>query len=300
MGFGFEKEFDDILNDNEDEFTYRGEEEFTPEPRKQEPNDEDEEPERKGKKPRKNVKSKGKQKVSPKSKPKSKSSNKGNDNKQFIAKIIVASLLISGGLLFMKFGPLGGETPAAEGGESQVASNEESNDDLPKLSETQGGSSDEDSANPDSSESGEPSVTMEDGEIKPGLSDFEGGDHNTNTGEVTDTGDFLKDINGSQIPKHYEVKKITYETDFVSYVKKRGVTGDGVELLWLDAEYKGNPYVIQVPFKVWKELDETGITVVDMEVLTIDKDLKVISNMQVKDNYKEIMEKGEKAVKKDK
>lgn len=285
MSLGFNKEFDDIMNDTEEEFTYRGEEEFTPEPRKD--TAEDEEPEKKSKKPKN-----GKKPKSKKASPKPKTSSKSNDNKQFIAKIVVASLIISGGLLFWKFGPLNSETPTSEG--EQVASDEKN--DLPKLSETQ--NEEEDTPKPEEEEG--PTVTMEDGEIKPGLPDVEGGDHNVNTEDVTEPGEFLKDINGSQIPKHYEVKKITYETDFVSYTKKRGVTGDGVELLWLDAEYKGNPYVIQVPFKVWKELDENGITVVDMEVLTIDKDLKVISNMQVKDNYKEIMEKGEKALKKDK
>ena len=289
----------------EEEFTYLGEEEFTPEPKRNYPEDdedEDEEPERR--RPKKGAKPKVKKKASPKSKPKSSTKkSSGSDNKQFVAKIIVASLIISGGLLFWKFGPLNADN---SGEEQQIAdSSTEEDNGLPKLSDTPGvtegeGGTSEDSPNPDSSESTEPSVTMEDAGINPGLSDFESGDRNTNTGEVTETGDFLKDINGSQIPKHYEVKKINYETDFVSYTKKRGVTADGVELLWLDAEYKGNPYVIQVPFRIWKELDETGITVVDMEVLTIDKNLRVISNMQVKDNYKEIMEKGEKALKKDK
>lgn len=290
MDYGFNKEFDAIMGeDEESNFTYRGEEEFTPEPTQHNDDDDDNrEPKQKGKKTPKGKKP-------PKNKKAPKPSNSKSSNKQFIIKIVVASLILSGGLLFWKFGPLSSGEGA---GTEQQADTENSDDDLPRLSETQtaddSGDNEED-PKPDSNDDG-PSVVMEDEEIKPGLSDFEGGDHNTNTGEVVESGEFLKDINGSQIPKHYEVKKINYETDFVSYVKKRGVTGDGVELLWLDAEYKGNPYVIQVPFKIWKELDETGITVVDMEVLTIDKNLKVISNMQVKENYKEIMEKGEKEI----
>lgn len=280
MGLGFEKEFDAILNDSEDEFTYRGEEEFTPTPTEPDNKNDD-------KKDKQDVKSKKRKKpVKKNSNPKPVSKN---DNKQFVAKIVAASILISGGLLFWKFGPLSAGTD----NEREITSENTNKEALPKLSDVP-----TEPPKPDD-KPGEATVTLEEGEIKPGLPDVEKGDHNTNTGSVEDPGDFLKDINGSQIPKHYEVKKINYETDFVSYTKKRGVTGDGVELLWLDAEYKGNPYVIQVPFKVWKELDETGITVVNMEVLTIDKNLKVISNMQVKDNYKEIMEKGEKAVRKD-
>ena len=289
MDYGFNKEFDAIMGeDGESNFTYRGEEEFTPEPTQHNDDDDNREPKQKGKKTPKGKKP-------PKNKKTPKPSNNKSNNKQFIIKIVVASLILSGGLLFWKFGPLSSGEGA---GTEQQEGTENSDDDLPRLSETQtadNSGDDEEDPKPDSSDDG-PSVVMEDEEIKPGLSDFEGGDHNTNTGEVVESGEFLKDINGSQIPKHYEVKKINYETDFVSYVKKRGVTGDGVELLWLDAEYKGNPYVIQVPFKIWKELDETGITVVDMEVLTIDKNLKVISNMQVKENYKEIMEKGEKEI----
>lgn len=138
-------------------------------------------------------------------------------------------------------------------------------------------------------------VSMEDS-INPGLPDPEKGKQNVNNGTIEDASGFLVDINGNQIPQNYKVKKIEYETDFVSYVKKRGLTANGIELLWLDAEYKGHPYTVQVPFKIWKELDSQGITVVDMEVLYLENDAKVISYMKVKENYKEIMEKGEAAL----
>lgn len=137
-----------------------------------------------------------------------------------------------------------------------------------------------------------PEVSMEDTDaINPGLPNTNSGNNKVNGGELSDPKDFHVDINGNPIPDNYEVKQIKYETDFVNYEKRRGVTGDGMELLWLDAEYKGIPYSVQVPFKIWKELDPKGITVVSMEVLYLDGDAKVISHMAVKENYKELLEK---------
>lgn len=137
-----------------------------------------------------------------------------------------------------------------------------------------------------------PGASMDDtNAINPGLPNTENGQNKVNNGKLTPSGDFLKDVNGNQIPSNYEVKQVKEETDFVNYEKRRGVTGDGVELLWLDAEYKGIPYTVQVPFKIWKELDPKGITVVSMEVLYLDQDRKVISFMSVKENYKELLEK---------
>lgn len=137
-----------------------------------------------------------------------------------------------------------------------------------------------------------PGVSMEDTDaINPGLPNTTNGKNKVNAGTISDANEFLVDINGNPIPNNYEVKQIKTETDFVNYEKRRGITGDGIELLWLDAEYKGIPYTIQVPFKIWKELDPKGITVVSMEVLYLEDDSKVISYMSVKENYKELLEK---------
>ena len=132
-------------------------------------------------------------------------------------------------------------------------------------------------------------VVMEDN-VNPGLPDTKNGNKMNNNGEMTDTKGFISDVNGNKIPKDFVVQRVSDETDFVNYVKRRGMTGDGIELLWLDAQYKGIPYSVQVPFKIWKELDQQGITVVDMEVLYLEDGSKVISYMKVKDNYKEILE----------
>ena len=79
----------------------------------------------------------------------------------------------------------------------------------------------------------------------------------------------MEDIFGLTTRVDYTVKSITNVADFVSYEKHRGTWGGGLELYWLDVEYKDKKYVVQVPFRYYKELDDVGIVPVRMEVLSI-------------------------------
>lgn len=101
---------------------------------------------------------------------------------------------------------------------------------------------------------------------------------------LTDPNDFLKDIYGLTLRVDYTVAEIQNAADFVSYTKHRGTWGGGLELYWLDCTYKDAQYSVQVPFKYYKELDDTGIVPVKMEVLRIKSEtsndyLTVISYM---------------------
>lgn len=107
------------------------------------------------------------------------------------------------------------------------------------------------------------------GEKEVGFQDFSG-DTNRNAGnKLTDPNKVLKDVYGLSTRVDYDVSSIDTITDFVNYEKHRGTWGGGVELYWLDATYKNTPYIIQVPFKFYKELDDIGIVPVKMEVLRI-------------------------------
>ena len=64
---------------------------------------------------------------------------------------------------------------------------------------------------------------------------------------------------------------------------------DGMELYWLEVTYHDKPYRVQVPFYVFKDLDDKGICVVNMEVLTLDGGEKVISYMQVVYDYQNLI-----------
>lgn len=102
-----------------------------------------------------------------------------------------------------------------------------------------------------------------------GFQDFTG-DTNMQTSTTLDDPDSaLKDIYGLSVRVDYNVADIDYVTDFVNYEKHRGTWGGGLELYWLEATYKDIPYIIQIPFTYYKELDDIGIVPVKMEVLRI-------------------------------
>lgn len=119
-----------------------------------------------------------------------------------------------------------------------------------------------------------------------GIQDFTTDENNTSDSPLTDPEDFTKDLYGLTLRVDYTVSKIQTASDFVNYKKCRGTWGGGLELYYLDVDYKGNKYVIQVPFKYYKELEETGIIPVKMEVLRVksetdDSYLSVISYMSL-------------------
>ena len=102
-----------------------------------------------------------------------------------------------------------------------------------------------------------------------GTQDFTQNTNMSNNGILTDPTEFVKDIYGLSTRVDYTVSEIMEISDFVSYTKHRGTFGGGLEIYWLDAVYKETKYVIQVPFKYYKELDDTGIVPVKMEVLRV-------------------------------
>lgn len=129
-----------------------------------------------------------------------------------------------------------------------------------------------------------PAPEVIDGTAGLGTQDFTKNTNMTSSSVLTDPDSYTKDIHGLTIQVGYTVQSITNVADFVSYTKQRGTWGGGLELYWLDAEYQGNKYVVQVPFKYYKELADEGIIPVKMEVLTIEgstpqQTLNVISYM---------------------
>jgi hypothetical protein len=78
---------------------------------------------------------------------------------------------------------------------------------------------------------------------------------------------FVKDIRGQDIPELFEISGITYITDLVVYKKHRAITGDGIELYWLEGEYQGQPCRLTIPFKYFKELATEGAVYCTIEVV---------------------------------
>lgn len=121
--------------------------------------------------------------------------------------------------------------------------------------------------------------------IKTGLPNFEKSTNNQTTAVVYSASDFIKDLNGVDVPAVYNVKSRDYVKDFVNYEAKRAIIDDGMEMYWLEVSYNSRRYRVQVPFYVFKDLDKTGICVVELEVLTLEGGEKIISYMQVITDY---------------
>lgn len=129
--------------------------------------------------------------------------------------------------------------------------------------------------------------------VVPGMQDISGDTVKINEAPVVES--FVKDLNSQPLPEKFEIASYTTVTDFVSYKKKRSVMADGVELYWLDAEYKGKPAIVQVSLKVFKELDEVGIIPVDVEIVQVKledgKKHELATNFVVRLDYKKQLNK---------
>lgn len=121
--------------------------------------------------------------------------------------------------------------------------------------------------------------------IEPGLPNFSDSESNTTTATVYSASDYIKDLNGVDVSAVYNVKSRDYIKDFVNYEAKRAIIDDGMELYWLEVTYGSKKYRVQVPFYAFKDLDKTGICIVEIEVLTLEGGEKIISYMQIITDY---------------
>lgn len=96
-------------------------------------------------------------------------------------------------------------------------------------------------------------------------------------------------LNGQTINIDYEVQETNIVTDFINFTKFRSIMGQGLEFYWLEATYKGIEYKVQVPYSVYSKLEDKGITVVDMEVLTLTDGNKLITYMNVRKDAKNVL-----------
>ena len=126
-------------------------------------------------------------------------------------------------------------------------------------------------------------------EMAIGLPEFDPKENGVTTATVYSASDYIKDLNGYDIPAVYEVANRTYVRDFVNYEAKRAIIADGMEMYWLEVVYKNKPYRCQVPFYIFKDLETTGICVVELEVLTLEGGEQIISFMQVVTNYDDLI-----------
>lgn len=147
--------------------------------------------------------------------------------------------------------------------------------------ETNGDDNSETTFNTDQTE--ELTETESESQFNPGSVDYSDGELRTPERLDAST-DFLKDLNGIEIPVSYNVKSVDYVCDYVNYAKRRASMDDGMELYWLEITYNNLHYRCTIPFWRYKSLNDEGICIVKMEVLTLEGGEKVISYMGVVDS----------------
>lgn len=124
--------------------------------------------------------------------------------------------------------------------------------------------------------------TSSDNTIKPGITNYDEDLSVMTTGAtVYSANDFIKDLNGLEVPAIYNVESMEYVTDYVNYETRRASIDDGMELYWIEAKYHDKKYRVQIPYCYYKSMQDTGICKVNMEVLNLVGGGQLVSYMQV-------------------
>lgn len=106
-------------------------------------------------------------------------------------------------------------------------------------------------------------------------------DGDKTSAKVYSADDYIKDLQGADVPAIFSVNSMDYIKTHVSYVAKRAIIDDGMEMYWLDVTYKKKKYRMQVPYYYFKSLEDEGICRVEIEVLNLEGGGQIISDMQI-------------------
>lgn len=132
----------------------------------------------------------------------------------------------------------------------------------------------------------------EESNVKAGIDNLQNNTNNKSTSDLTDKDEVFSDLNGVPINSTYEIKSIKTVTEVVGYKKYRAQLGNGLEFYWLEVDYKGQPYKVQIPLSSFKELSsESGYVVVDAEVTTTSDNHELITYMSVRKDQKQYLDK---------
>lgn len=83
---------------------------------------------------------------------------------------------------------------------------------------------------------------------------------------------FRKDFLNTDAKENYtEPIEIVNVKDSVSYVKHRTITDEGMDMYWVDAQYKGKKTQFTIPYSVYQSLAPEGVMDVTVETVTDDE-----------------------------
>lgn len=132
-------------------------------------------------------------------------------------------------------------------------------------------------------------------EVKAGAPNLNADTTKSSKSVVEDGSKFVQDLQGKQVNANFTISTTKTVRDYVNYTKHRSVYPNGVEVYWLDTSYKNTEsFPTQVPFDIYKELDDTGITICDIEVVTTTERQEIVTYMSVVKDSKSLINKESK------
>lgn len=131
----------------------------------------------------------------------------------------------------------------------------------------------------------------EENKVTPGVPNFYAEGSGQNNSSVSDGKKITTDLNGEPVDPNYKIQSIDIKKDFINYTKYRAVTDKGMEFYWLETYYKNKKYKVQVPYSIYEKLEKSGITVCDVEVLTLEGGSQVVTYMNVRKDAQSLLER---------
>lgn len=126
--------------------------------------------------------------------------------------------------------------------------------------------------------------------VTTGIPNLYGQGEDVNSSGLTPVDELLTDLNGNKVDVNYSIREQKTVTDYINFVKHRSKTGNGTEIYWLEATYKKQPCIVQVPYSIYSKLDDEGITVVDVEVLVLEDGNEIVSYMSVRKDAQSLLD----------
>ena len=126
----------------------------------------------------------------------------------------------------------------------------------------------------------------------PNVANFDDPSTNNQTGQLV-KGPVIKDLEGKEIPFHFEVSDDNRDNiAYVKYTKECIQTAPGVEFLLLKGTWKGKTVYLNPPFYIWNALSPTGSVACKMEVVSTGTDGMVTTHFSVIPNATQMLQTG--------
>ena len=111
-----------------------------------------------------------------------------------------------------------------------------------------------------------------------------------NSVSQVDPDEFLDEVEYNEIEENYVVEEITTKRDFINYEKRSATIDSGMEMYWIEVVYEERDYRMQIPYSVYRTMDDKGICIAEIEVCTLAGGGELVTYMSIVENYRDFLE----------